>query len=229
MNDELAKALGSLGVVGKAYDDLLHPSASELGKLFSLPFKVVNHYGDRLLGMMTKAKDAVPPERQLPAAPSIAGPIFENVKYLEEGNPLLTMYQKLLTQLIDRDGVANAHPAFPKIVEQLSADEAFVMYSISKKPAKRLTHWPLPDTVPIHHDDKEVKRFLMFPYHMNVYVTHLTQLNLIESAAVGQTHEPGVIVQNVELRLSEFGELFARACIPTEWDFPTHRSDDGTG
>ena len=92
---ESLKALGQFAeTIGKAYDDLAHPVAAELGKLFSLPFRVVNHYGERLTDMMMKAKDAVPVERQLPASSSIAGRIFENVKYLEDGSPLLAMYQK---------------------------------------------------------------------------------------------------------------------------------------
>ncbi|MEI9947456.1 MAG: Abi-alpha family protein [Pseudomonadota bacterium] len=238
LDPETAKAVGQFaGTIEKVYDDLAHPVASELGKLFSMPLKIVNHYGDRLIEMMTKAKDAVPPERQLPAVTSIAGPIFENVKYLEEGNPLLSMYQKLLTQLIDSDGVMNVHPAFPKIIDQLSADEAFLLYKIKEATVLRVRSFKYPKPgsyVTTNQEDQSLLAALLYPQHAEAYFSRLLLMGLVMESIhadipnANRALPDGGAVQHIAVNLTAFGELFAKACIPAVWEFPTVQRDDIT-
>jgi hypothetical protein len=250
MPADLFKLLG-LDIVGKAYEDLVHPLAAEVGKLIATPLRVVNIYGDRVVAMATEAAKAVPPERQIPALPSIAGPILENVKYLEEGNPLLDLYQKLLTQLIDRDGVANAHPAFPSVIQQLSPDEAWFLFCMSKGPVARasfVTTGSGFEQPPKFVYGPALTSRLLYPQLMATYLNRMMLLGLVEMhlrvQRVGARIElpfdlvvelnlPDVVpseelVNVYELRLSDFGKLFAKACIPDEWNSGAVERDDGT-
>jgi hypothetical protein len=102
--------------------------------LVHLPILAAERYGERLVGLIQSAEAGVPRERRLQPAPSIAGPILENIKYLQDANPLLDMYRKLLASAMDRDSVDQAHPAFPELIRQLSPDEALLLYLISKEP-----------------------------------------------------------------------------------------------
>src|SRR5208337_3598331 len=70
----------------------------------------------------------VPEDRQQEAAPSIAIPILMDLRFMEDDNPLTELYLNLLARAIDKERCNEAHPAFAKIIGQMSPDEAMVMY-----------------------------------------------------------------------------------------------------
>ena len=50
---------------------------------------------------------------------------------MEDDNPLTELYLNLLARAIDKERCDEAHPAFVTIIEQMSPDEAMVMYGNS--------------------------------------------------------------------------------------------------
>jgi hypothetical protein len=208
--------------------------------VLALPFAFAEAYGKRLLATIEAAEAQVPPERRIPPAPSVAGPILENVKYLEEGNPLLQMFVNLLARSMDRDRENEAHPAFPALISQLSADEALLLYQLAACGVLyRIELYDYYGASDRPGTDPEIKNRrttdestwcvpgLSHPQHEGMYLSRLLgALNLI-------TFQPATSMSGLdtdtdgrqfhtyeiraEIRLSDFGKLFATACVPTQW------------
>jgi len=130
-------------VVNAACDDLISKAAKEGGnalvdvvktfRLFTAPIQLLAAAQDRLARFCEKVREDVPVERQIEAAPSVAIPILLALRYMEDDNPVTELFLNLLRRAIDRERVHEAHPAFPRIIEQLSRDEAMIMYSLREK------------------------------------------------------------------------------------------------
>jgi hypothetical protein len=127
----------------KVYEDGLSDSTKEVGKtltdiiksarLFTFPFQLLATYQNRLSAYLQKVQDSVPQESQIQSAPEICGPVIENLRFVREGSYLEGLYLNLLMRSIDKDRVDEAHPAFVKIIEQLSRDEAYILSKIKKE------------------------------------------------------------------------------------------------
>ena len=72
-------------------------------------------------------------ESRIEAHPQLAGPVLEGLRYLKEDDLIAELYINLLARAIDRDRVAEAHPAFASIITQLSPDEALILYYLKKR------------------------------------------------------------------------------------------------
>lgn len=145
MQDEITKELSKFldkDLVRQIYEDGLSNPSKETGeiitdviktaRLFTAPFQLAAAYQDRFRGWIRTIRQ-VPEERRVPASPQIAGPIFEELRYREDGEPLTEMYINLLAKAIDKDQASKANPAFVKVIGQLSPDEALLIDGISKK------------------------------------------------------------------------------------------------
>ncbi|MDE2028828.1 MAG: hypothetical protein KGJ11_09855, partial [Candidatus Omnitrophica bacterium] len=99
VDDEIVKDLAKIldtKTVKKFYKDGLSSPVKESGeiltdviktvRLFSAPFQVAAAYQDRLKYWIDKVVRKVPEERRIQAPSSIAGPIFEELRYLEDGD-----------------------------------------------------------------------------------------------------------------------------------------------
>jgi hypothetical protein len=219
-------------VLGLPLEAVARLTASVI-RVAHLPILAAERYGERLVGLIKSAEACVPPERRIAPAPSVAGPILENVKYLEDTNPLLDMYRTLLASAMDRERVDQAHPAFPELIRQLSADEALLMYLIAQKPQIEV------EGVRSYYEEKGDNRKrqvlqdtwprdqLMFPQNIEMYAARLKALQLVEVEVnieyqqSRQTDERGEYrdhTSTLTTRLSSFGRMFAAACIPEEWE-----------
>lgn len=197
----------------KVYDDLLAEPTKEAGKvltdtfkafrLFTSPLQLLALGQDRLARFLDRVRNKVPEERQIDAHPQIAGPVLENLRYMEEGSILTEMYLNLLARAIDQERVGEAHPAFPKVIEQLCPEEALLLFFFQKNESKGnyVTEYTLKHAVP---------EPLSTSTHLGMYREHLVALNLLVERAAGQT---------TYLVISAFGELFIRACIPEDIAF----------
>jgi len=225
---DIAKVLDT-EVARELYKDV-RPPVQEASRLLAVlvalvatPFEAAAIYRERLLNFIREAAAEVPEERQLPPAPSMAGPILENVKYLEDGNPLRELYMNLLRRLMDRDRVNEAHPAFPGIIRQLSPDEAHLLWQMARRgldqPDLLFKFTPLrlsngqdgSLTVDCTFDERP----LLHPMHTLLYAEHLETLGLAFSY---QRDEEGTENRIVSWQLTNFGRLFAKACIPENFD-----------
>ena len=167
----------------KAYDDLLADAMKEGGKalsdiikglrLFTTPLQFLALWQDRLMARLETARAKVPEDRQQEAAPSIALPILMELRFMEDENPLTELYLNLLARAIDKERCSEAHPAFVKIIEQLSPDEAMVMWQFGKRDS-----WARPpasgQSVGTHFPSES----LMYPQNFSIYAEHLHALNL---------------------------------------------------
>ncbi len=214
----------------QAYDDAVSPAAKEVGKtggdlvkalrLFTAPLQLMAAWQDRLTAYLEKVRLSVPERNQIEAPASIAGPILERLKYLEEDNHLTALYLELLSRAIDKERIEEAHPAFLSIIEQLSPDEALIIYHLSDtwsdwefgRPAWPDVNGELPWT-PIK--EPPFYSALHFKRHVFMYAEHLEALNVIDASFGGSRDEMiNLETNDYRMCLTKFGELFKKACIP---------------
>lgn len=235
--EELANIFGAK-TIEKIYDDAGSQPMKEVGKsatdfiktlrLFTAPFQLAASYQDRLEIYLNKVRNNVPTERQIECHPIIAGPVIDRLKYLDENNKLTTLFLNLLERSIDIDRVNEAHPAFIHIIDQLSPDEAYILYILKTKEIEVI------DT--LDWDDKSQKfynlqiseggfptRELSIPNNFEIYYSHLQSLNLIQWPIISQNpiwNEDKSLQLGVrrhsKILATEWGKLFINACIPTK-------------
>ncbi len=226
--ESVAKIIDS-EVANKAYDDLLADPLREGGKaltdlvksfrLFLAPIQLLAVAQDRLANLCEQVRAKVPEDRQQEAAPSIALPILMDLRFMEDDNPLTELFLNLLARAIDKERCNEAHPAFVKIIEQLSPDEAMVIVNCKLES----------EQVAIGH--REIRRRqvpLMFPENSLMYEEHLQSLNLLPTPKVrlepdytvmDPNHVPmKTVIDTPGTTLTAFGSQFVKACIPEDFD-----------
>jgi 3'-phosphoadenosine 5'-phosphosulfate sulfotransferase (PAPS reductase)/FAD synthetase len=148
---------------------------------------------------------------------------LEGVRYEVEGTPIDEMFAALLSSSMDKTRHASAHPAFPGIIRNLSADEAKILKALTAKPINQVSSAKL-DLVRNLFEPAVIEVLaapdgLDFPENARVYIEHLHQLGLIEMS-VTRSPEPimeertQVGVRNFgEHQLSRWGRQFVQACM----------------
>ncbi|MBJ6926817.1 DUF4393 domain-containing protein [Vibrio cholerae] len=237
------KIMGWLEDIGKSlpiekiYDDLASDTVREIGDLAKntvkaarcvlAPIDYLATQQDRFQRYLKRVNDKVPEDSQINAHPQIAGPIMNGLKYVEEESIITEMFLNLLARAIDKDRVNEAHPAFVNIINQLSPDEAKILYYFERKQYKlkqRSTYYPSSNTFGPRttiNNEFPTER-LMYPTNYFMYLDHLHSLNL---AGVWQTGnqqptysggmQDGVIITSAT-QLTPFGQLFIKACVPED-------------
>jgi hypothetical protein len=137
---DLLKAVPTEVVKG-AYDDAVSPALTEAGKfgqdvvktvrLALFPFQYAAALQDRLAKHLERSIAQVPEERRFAPVESLALQIVEQLKYHDEQSIVGKMFERLLARAMDRERVAEAHPAFVQIVGQLAPDEAVLVCQIA--------------------------------------------------------------------------------------------------
>jgi len=181
-------------------------------------------------------------ENLIDAQPQIVGPIIESMVYTDVESLIGEMFAELLARSIDKTNQDKAHPAFPQIIRQLSHDEAVILFLLKKKVYKVDQKWDL-----IGNRSENMKTIkeefpldkLNYPDNLWIYMEHLNNLALAgtwktqndiplydnksytEGSGALQVSYPsgkqtGGIVKS-ERRLTDFGRLFANACVPDDY------------
>jgi hypothetical protein len=223
-------------------EEALAPAAKQTGLILSdlaktihlalAPFQFLGAYQDRLRDFIDNSVRRVPEAKRLPPALQILGPVIEGIRYEPEGTPIDAMFSELLSRSMDRDRVQEAHPAYPLIIKQLSADEAKIL---SRLQARAFDHVHTraydAQTIrffgePVIEVDELPRERLSFPSKIEFYFEHLSQLGL---AGIFQESSEGVYGGNPRVqtgtrsrskyRLTNFGQQFVKACIggPHAW------------
>lgn len=233
--EKLSNVFGQ-DTIKKIYEDGASESVQESGKaltdlikvtrLFTAPIQFLAAYQDRLSKYLDKVRNSVKQENQIEAPASISGPIIERLKYLEENNYLTDLYLTLLSKAIDKTRIQEAHPAFYHIIDHLSADEAMLLFMISKEP---IYYDYTMDLVTIEDKlrfknsivkkDTTEKDKLAFPEHFNMYISHLKSLDIVFWRKLNEDsiYEKGIQTSTfikTHIELTEFGTLFVKACLP---------------
>ena len=137
--EELAKQLP----VKAAYRDAVKPAAKQAGQLAQdlvktiqlalAPLQFAGAYQDRLRGFLDRSVRAVPEANRVSPASQILGPIVEGIRYEPADTPIDEMFSRLLSCSMNTEQLKDAHPAFPQIIKQVSADEAILLMSSRQK------------------------------------------------------------------------------------------------
>lgn len=219
---EGAARIADSQLANKVYGDGLQEPVRQTGelatdilktfRLFTAPFQLAAAYQDRLKSFCDRVRAGVPEERQVEASPAIAGPIMLEMRFIEDASPLADMYEKLLQKAIDRDYQDLAHPAFVKIIGQLSADEVVVLETLRTGPIKARLGYDL--TLRCQTAEAQPK-CLVLPIRadLDFCMSHLQGLNLTFFA-----DDPDNDGRSGEEHfglywLSEFGQRFIQACV----------------
>jgi hypothetical protein len=240
---EFAKELARQIPAKELYGDAVSPAAKQTGQILSdivkviqlalAPFQLLAAYQDRLRRFIDKAVRRVPEERQISPAPQILGPIIEGIRYEPEGTPIDEMFSELLSRSMDSQRVDEAHPAYPIIIKQLSADEAKVLAKLNNNeydftwtmPYDRSTNLFQPRERRVERDTFP-RDGLTFPDNVSFYFDHLWQLGLAGIFQEGNqqplydaAHTRQVGVRSFDkFRLTELGKRFVQACMTKTTD-----------
>ena len=233
---DIVKDVAKSKTLAKAYDDAASPLFRQIGsfgadlaktaRLLFAPLQITASLQDRLEVFLEKLKERVPENNQIPVQPEIVGPALEAMQFLQLDNPLWQMFEELLIKSADSEQISNVHPSFVHIIKQLSRDEAYILYKLTQSPFEFVytmdyiraknqfvnrvyEKWTLPNSE------------LFNPGGVWIYYSHLESMSLVAWPVYKQ--EP--IVQNGEqtgtrgfcrMHLTDFGCLFAAACIPSK-------------
>lgn len=214
-------------LVNSIYDDAASPAAREIGgaaadllktmRLFTAPFQLAAVAQDRFSRWLDEVRSRVPPERQVEAPPTIAGPALRAMQFMEEDNPLARMFVGLLSQAIDRDRQPGVHPAFVRVLEQINPDEALLLSRL------RGTTMLGTNTV-LHIEDgkSRVSSDTSFPQgdfkdpdSISMYFDHLESLSLVRHAKNTKVIPPPDHPEFSDYRwytLTGFGARFLSVC-----------------
>jgi hypothetical protein len=231
---ESAAKVADSKVAVRAYDDLLADAMKEGGeglvelikafRLFTFPIQLLALAQDRLKRWCEEVRRCVPEERHIEAQPSIALPVLMNLRFMEEDNPLTELYLNLLARAIDKERVNEAHPAFVRIIEQLSPDEALILFILRDRapvffafdsqhvleaavvPQDNVPSGEWNIATPVKED---ITSSIPHPRETSMNLERLKALTLVFSKAVAARRNA--------FSLTQFGELFVKACIPEDF------------
>lgn len=190
-------------------------------KLFLAPFQLGALAQDRFSGWLDKCRKRVPVERQVESPPEVCGPIFVQLRFMADDNPMVGMYLNLLTASIDKDRRKYLHPSFVTTLNQLSPDEGKLFEHIKNKGKFKAA-------IPYSKDDNPVSAQMVieeadplpplaFPEHLPIYTERLYAFHLLAKAFEFSTyHDPpqgAQYITVVTLSLSGFGKMFAEAVV----------------
>ena len=237
---ELAKQIPAKEI----YGDLASSTAQEIGSasaelvkvlhLALAPIQFLAAVQDRYRAFLDRSIRRVPVNQRVAPAPQILGPIIEALRYEPEDTPIDEMFSQLLTSSMHTDRVALAHPAFPNIVRQLSADEARIISLLAKQNFDRVSTRDFDFDTHLFAGKltREIDAFpraaLAFPSNINLYIDHLHTLGLAglseskpQQAIMGPDNrfpdDPSRQVQTgirifQSYQLTDWGSAFHAAC-----------------
>jgi len=90
-------------------------------------FTSIQGAAKRLNAWIAEAFQAVPPERRVDAKPALLNSLVMAIGVEEDGSEMRQNYVKLLASLMDGDRQNDLHPAFPRLLQELSAWEALLL------------------------------------------------------------------------------------------------------
>lgn len=231
--------IGKLLPVKQIYKDAAQPAVRQVGKVLEktvkaarfvlAPVEYLAAQNDRYQRYLERVANKVPEERLVEAHPQLAGPIFDNLRYVEEDSIIAELFVNLLARAIDKERVHEAHPAFVHIIAQLSPDEAVILFHLKKQTYTYRQHAQYhretgtfaPRTLA---ENTFPTSDLAFPQNFPMYMDHLHSLDLAgiwqqgnqEPISEGEPRvQTGVNITSI-ITLTSFGQLFANACVPDE-------------
>jgi hypothetical protein len=192
-------------------------------QLALVPFQLGGALQDRLRQFIDHSVRAVPEADRVSPAPQILGPIIEGIRYEPADTPIDEMFSRLLSCSMNATHLNDAHPAFPQIVKQISADEAVLLSKLADRAFSQVAHADydrarnLFSPLAIEADGTPLDG-LRFPANARLYIEHLNQLGLLEiqrDAKSRSHHHERAANRFQDVRRTptqSVGRQFVRAC-----------------
>ena len=135
-------------IIGKAYDDVAHPTTHAVGQIISFVPRTVKVWlgkwekwilnGEYAIKETEKLLEEklknVPEEKIVEPEPYVAVPAIQQLSYSIDNPDLREMYANLLAASMNSDTKWNVHPSFVDIIRQLTPDEAKLLKYLSTHP-----------------------------------------------------------------------------------------------
>lgn len=237
MEEEIIKKIP----VDKVYDDALSSAMKQIGlvlgktvkasRFILAPIDYIATYHDRWERYLEKIAERVDEKNLTQGHPQIVIPVLEGLILSYENTLLSEFFINLLANSVDKTKQNLAHPAFPKIIQQLSHDEAVILYFLKKRKFKVTQQFDfdhskhLISNLRIISNEFPLNK-LQFPENLFLYLDHLHSLNI---AGMWKAKDEAIIDKKIndqvggyiynEISLTKFGELFVDSCVPDKFDF----------
>lgn len=231
--DSIVEGLAKQLPIKAAYNDGLSSGVQETGKALTDVVKVIRlalfpiQYGaalqDRYASFLDRSVRRVPETDRIEPPPQVLGPTLEGIRYEPEGTPIDEMFSQLLSRSMDSRRASEAHPSFPYLIRQLSADEARLLRKLDGKAYLRQYTLDLdPRNQTFSNEKVEEDELpadgLDFPTSVRFYIEHLYSLGLAHVIQDGKQDpiykggtQTGVRVRQ-KYELTPMGRKFVTAC-----------------
>lgn len=127
--------------IDKAYDDLLHPAAAEMGKILKRIPAVINaacasidmwvfrrtYNVEKIEHLLASRMPLDSLEKIVPPNPYVLIPALQYISYSISSDELFDLYANLLSKAMYDDTKEKVHPSFVEIIKQLSPVDALVL------------------------------------------------------------------------------------------------------
>lgn len=236
MKEEILKKIP----VDKIYNDALSPAMKQLGSALEnttraarfvlAPVEYVAAHHKRWERYLKRISEKVEDKNFIEGHPQVVIPSLEGLVLSYEKTLLSEFFINLLANSVDKTKQDLAHPAFPKIIQQLSHDEAVVLYYLKKKSYKLKQEIDFDHSKHLFTKERIIENEfplgkLQFPQNFFLYMDHLHSLNIAGSWQVGnqkiikdkKTDEQVGVHKNNSIKLTTFGKLFVEACVPDKF------------
>lgn len=153
MTDENTILLGAAvgagaAVANKAYDDLVHPAAKEIGQglgfaglLFKTIMQDCYHGADSLrkkckqfIKKTEETIGSIPPERRIEPSLGVLQPIIAGSWGALDSDLLQALFLNLLKSAMDKNSSAGVLPVYGELIKQITPDEALILVFLKKYP-----------------------------------------------------------------------------------------------
>jgi len=236
----LLEEIAKLVPTEQVYRDAAQPALKQIGaslekvtkaaRFLLAPLEYLAAQHDRWERYLERISNNVEKDNMIEGHPQIVVPALEGLSFCQEESLIAEMFVNLLSKAIDKTKLDLAHPAFAKIIQQLSSDEAIILYHLNKKPYRVKEQSDFNHSKHLFFNRRIISEefptaSLSFPTNLWMYMDHLHSLNVAGTWQVGNQEtiidettkdQTGVYI-NSDRRLTPFGQLFCMACVPDEF------------
>lgn len=236
-------------IVTEIYKDVASPVAKQAGvtlgevaELILTPiYRPTKFLNSRIKKWFSRLENEVPKEELMEASPNITIPTIQNLAMQQDETILGEMFYNILKSSMNKTKQKFLSPAFPRLLEQLTRDEAVMIMLLKEKKYKVEIDDLFNAQEQKFYDHKELLNefpveYLEFADNLWLYSDHLNHLNL---AGCWQYKSPEPIYSDKviekgtgaikyqekeqiasrtfsEFRLTDFGQAFAEVCVSSK-------------
>lgn len=123
------------------YQDVLQPTAKQVGKSLETVAKTVNIALAPIRGLVwgyekleefvtkrvSQKLNGISPDNIITPDPNVVGPALESLRYTGNNDLLSELFANLIANAMDKETTKKAHPGFVEIIRNLTSDEALLI------------------------------------------------------------------------------------------------------